>query len=268
MSFLGDLFGGGIGALAGFAVGGSLGALIGGSSGLSASAAQSAAQTQANAANQATAAQQAMFGKTQQDIAPFVQGGQAAIGQLGTPGMQDYLTHQFTAADLNATMSPGYEFARTRGLRAVGNAAGVTGSLVGGNAQQGAANYAENLANTYYQNAFQDYQTQRSNIFGQLYSIAGLGSNAAVGQGTIGANVGGNIANTITGAGNAQAAGTVGAANAISSGIGSYLGYSWLTNQGQGSPGSSLSYLGAPNSSSLFGGTLQPPAIGTVQAGG
>jgi hypothetical protein len=222
------------------AIGGT-GVAILGSSIIGGLTSSNAANTQANAANNATATQQAMFGQTQKNIAPFVQGGQAAIGQLGTPGMQDYLTHQFTAADLNANMSPGYEFARTQGLRAVGNAAGVTGSLVGGNAQQGAANYAENLANTYYQNAFQNYQTQRSNIFNQLYSIAGLGSNAAVGQGTIGANVGGNLANTITGAGNALAAGQVGTANAITGGIGNIIGYNawnngpaWLANSGGG----------------------------------
>jgi hypothetical protein len=220
----------------------STGAALLGSAVIGGVASKSAADTQAQAGQASIAAQQGMFDTTQKNIAPTIAAGTNALGQIGQ--QQDYFNHQFGPADLKAGLAPNYDFMRTQGLVAANNAAGVSGAIAGGNAQQGGINYAENYAGNAYQNAFNNYQTQKNDIFNRLSSIASLGANSAVGQGTIGANVGSNIGNTITGIGNAQAGGTVGAANAITGGVGNYLGYNWLTNQGNTS---GTNYLGTPN---------------------
>jgi hypothetical protein len=125
-----------------------------------------------------------------------------------------------------------------------------------------AIDYATNLAGNAYQQAFNNYQTQRNNIFGNLRDIASLGSNAAVGQGTISSNVGSSIGNTFTGIGNAQAAGGIGAANAIAGGIGNAIGgYGYLTNMavpGYGPGSLANAWQAAPVGSPGFVG---PPAL-------
>jgi hypothetical protein len=216
-----------------------------GSSLLGANAASSAADTQAQAGQASINAQKSMFDTTQKNIAPFVTGGQNAISALGSPEMQGYMTHQFGPQDLQAGLAPNYDFMLRQGQLAA-ERSGAAGGL-GGNSQQSGIQYAQNYAGNAYQNAFSNFQQQRGNIFNSLYGIASLGSNAAVGQGNISAGVGQNIGNTLTGIGNAQAAGQVGTANAITGGLGQFAGMNWLANQGKGAGG----YLG--------GGVTQPP---------
>jgi hypothetical protein len=134
-------------------------------------------------------------------------------------------------------LAPNYEWIKQQGLLAANNASSTQGGVAGTGGQRAAIDYATNLAGNAYQQAFNNFNTQRNNIFSNLNSIASLGSNAAVGQGNIAANVGGNIGNTITGIGNAQAGGIVGGANALSGAAGNYLGYNYLSNMGQ--PGAS-----------------------------
>jgi hypothetical protein len=120
---------------------------------------------------------------------------------------------------------------------AANNASSALGGVAGTGGQRAAIDYAEGLAGNAYQQAFNNFNTQRNSIFGNLRDIAGLGSNAAVGQGTISSNVGNSIGNTLTGIGNAQAAGQVGQANAINGGINNYLGYNYLSNIGKPATG-------------------------------
>jgi hypothetical protein len=198
-----------------------------GSSLIGASASKSAADTQAQAGQASIAAQQGMFDTTQKNIAPFLQGGQNAISQLGSPSMQSYMTHQFGPADLKAGLAPNYDFMLRQGQLSAERLGGAGG--LGGNAQQSAQMFGQNYAGNAYQNAFNNYQTQRSNIFNSLYNIAGLGANAAVGQGNIAQQTGNSIGNTIGSIGAAQAGGMVGAANAITGGLGQWGGYKFLT---------------------------------------
>lgn len=62
-------------------------------------------------------------------------------------------------------------------------------------------------------------QQNKSNIFDMINSLLQTGQTSAAGAGNIGATTGANIGNAYMQAGNASAAGTVGAANAISGGI-------------------------------------------------
>lgn len=107
-------------------------------------------------------------------------------------------------AALEAT--PGYQFARTQGIQAAERSIGTRG-LTGALAK-GIGRFVTGLAD----------QTYGENV-NRLRDATTIGANAAAGGGQIGAQTGANVANTITGAGAAQAAGTVGSANAIASGL-------------------------------------------------
>ncbi len=73
--------------------------------------------------------------------------------------------------------------------------------------------------------------------FSNLSALAGMGLGAGLQQGQISSQVGQNIGNNIIGAGNAQAAGTIGSANAIAGGIGqgynAYLQNQYMNKAGQ-----------------------------------
>lgn len=212
-------------------------AAISGSAAVGAVASNRAARTQARAGERAIDAQRGMFDVTQENIQPFLGVGQQYAGTLADLGKTGYATRQFGAADLKAGLAPNYNFIRQQGLLAANNASSTQGGVAGTGAQRAAIDYATNLAGNAYQQAFTNFNTQRNNIFSNLNSIASLGSNAAVGQGNIAANVGENIGNTLTGIGNAQAGGIVGGANALSGGVNNYLGYNFLSNMGQPSTG-------------------------------
>lgn len=197
------------------AVGGA--SLIGGvmQSNAAGAAANQAAQGNANALAQ----QRQMFDITQANNQPYMQAGQNALGQINTglaPGGQ--FTHQFNAGDLNSNLAPNYNWQLQTGLQTNQNLANVSGGI-GGNEMTALNQYAQNYAGNAYQNAFNNYNTNQSNIFNRLSSIAGLGQNAANSVGNQGVGYAGNMANASIGMGNAQAAGAIGSANAISGGL-------------------------------------------------
>ena len=137
----------------------------------------------------------------------------------GTATGSDYLTHQFNAQDFANNIDPGYAFRLQQGEMANQRAGNVGGGALSGNTLQGLQNYTQDLASTEYGNAFNRYQAQRTNIYNTLAGIAGLGQTAQGQTNQAAQAYGANTANLMTGAANAQAAGTVGAANALSGGI-------------------------------------------------
>jgi hypothetical protein len=210
-------------------------AVIGGS------ASESAANTQANAANTASANQMGMFNTINTQQAPWRQAGATAIGQLGdltTRPSTDpsSMLHQFGANDLNANLAPNYQFMLDQGLGAVKNQFNAAGGLIGGNALKGINDYAQNYAGNAYQNAFQNYTANQTNIFNRLSNIAGLGQTANQTTATAGQNAATASSNYLTSGAAAQAAGTVGAANALSSGTQNALGWNYLSNIGKTGP--------------------------------
>jgi hypothetical protein len=211
------------------------GSLIG--SAISADAATSAADTQAQAANAANAQQLAIFNTQNAQQAPYRGAGYNALNQIGSmlPGSYQqydaqgnptgtgtgsgYLTQQFTNQDLNANLAPNYAFQLQQGQQGLRNQQNSLGGLVGGNALQGMQDYTQNFAGNAYQNAFANFQGQRSNIYNTLAGIAGIGQTGQTATNQAAQNYGTNSANLTTGAAAAQAAGTVGAANAYSGGL-------------------------------------------------
>jgi len=229
---------------AGSAIGGlsgtQLAALGTGAAGLYNASATREAMQQAIGAQQAlTAASQGTLGNIyNQQLgyqAPYQAAGVGAVNQLA--GMTPYLTHQFNAADLQAGLAPNYDFMLQQGQQANQRAANVGGGALGGNALTGLNQYTQNYAGNAYQNAFNNYQSQRQNIYSDLAGIAGIGQTANTGAGTAGTNYAQGTVGLNTGLANAQAANILGQAQVGAGGVTNAANTAFLaTLLGQNTP--------------------------------
>lgn len=233
-----------------------IGAGLGGAL-ISANASKSAANTQADAANAATAQQEAMYEQNQANLKPYMDGGNVSLSTLSGKLADGSLGGNFTAADYLANKDPGYSFQLDQGQQALQNSQAAKDGVLSGSALKGLINYNQGVAATGYQNAYNRWLQSQQNTFDQLMRTATLGENAAAGAGTTGAGYASGISNTITGAGNAQAAGTVGSANAISNGLSNGSGYLYLNSLLSGNNGGvSSGALAAANNTADPLGTL------------
>jgi hypothetical protein len=205
------------------------GAVVGGL--IQANAAESAAQTQANALTNAQNIQQRMFNQVQANEAPFVQAGQGAISNLnyllgignqpnqapgGTAGGGfGSLNAPFTA-DTFKTLSPAYQFQLQQGRQVVLNQDASSQGAESGAAMKDLISFNQGMANTSFNNAFNQYQTQQQNTFSRLQNIAGLGQQAGAGYTSGAPQFAQSIGSTAGQIGTAQAAGQIGVANAFS----------------------------------------------------
>ena len=162
---------------------------------------------------------------------PYQQVGQSAA--QGLIANQPYFTHQFDVNDLYTNLAPNYAFQLQQGQMANQRAANMGGGVLGGNALQGLQRYTQDYAGNAYQNAFNNYNTQRNNIYNSLAGMANIGTTSA-GQlaglgntygsnlGSLSSNYGGNLT-TAAGQGiNAANAYGLNTAN-LATGIGSAL---------------------------------------------
>jgi len=212
-------------------------AAVVGSALIGSSASKSAARTQAGAAADATAAQERMFERQVELQEPFREAGLAGQNRL----LQLLgLGEDKTAADFGKyasaefgmdkfTADPGYAFRMSEGLKALDRSAAARGGLLSGSTLKGAQRYGQDLASTEYQNAFNRYQTARTNTLNPYASLAGVAQSSANTLGSAAGQFGQQIGSNIIGAGNAMAAGQVGSANAISQGLGQ--GVNFYQNQ-------------------------------------
>lgn len=226
--------------------------------------AQTAASAQRDAASMATNAQLSMFGQTQQNLAPYIQAGPQALAQLqmltgsgagGNP-LQAALTKPFVPTLQQLQQTPGYQFQLDQGLKATQNSYASKGLGTSGAAMKGAADYAEGLAGTSFQQQFQNYLSQNQQIYNMLSGQVQTGANAAAGQGQIGMNVGNTIGQNMIGAGAATAGGQIATGNALSGGLNTALLYSMLgknQNSGAGTFNANEIFGWGPNAST--GGT-------------
>lgn len=232
------------------------GAVVGGAliSGVaSGNAASTAAGAQENAANTAANTQLQMYNTTNAQQAPYRAAGTTALGQLsaGTAdGGQFSNAGNFNASDLNSNLAPNYNFQLQQGLGALNNQNSVAGGLVGGNALKGISDYSQNSAASAYQQAFNNYNTNQTNIYNRLSNIAGLGQTANGQSATSASNAASNIGSAELAGGAASAAGTIGTGNAISGAVNGISGAAgWYGMQGAGSP----SYIGSGAGSTANG---------------
>jgi hypothetical protein len=214
-------------------------AAIAASSLLGANASQNAANTQANAAAQANQLLAQQYQQQRADLAPFTTAGLGAQNQLltflGLPGGTQganfgKYSGDFTGADLLANQDPGYAFRLSEGQKALERSAAARGGLLSGGTGKALTNFGQQMGSQEYQNAYNRYQTNRSNQLAPLFTLTGSGQASAAGQAAAAGNYGAGAAGNLTSAGAAQAAGDVGAANAVSSGLSSYLGYTGQQN--------------------------------------
>lgn len=225
------------------------GAVIGGLA--TAYSANKAAGAQTNAANTAAATQMGMYNTTRGDLSPYRDIGAKASGELTNRLTELTSPIKMDQAALEAT--PGYQFNKTQGLKAVQNSAAARGLGVSGAALKGAATFATGLADSTYQNQFNNANTNQSNAYNRLKGLIDTGANAAAGTGQAGTAAATGVSNAAIGAGNAQAAGINATGNSIAnvaSNIGGYAAYKGLYG-GSGNNGPINSNPFAPSNNNL-----------------
>jgi len=79
----------------------------------------------------------------------------------------------------NLEKTPGYDFTKTQGLKAVQNSAAARGLGVSGAALKGAATFATGLANQTYKDQFTLENTNRQNAYDRLMGLVSTGEGAA-----------------------------------------------------------------------------------------
>lgn len=241
------------------------------------------------AAGKAASASKEQQAQTRADLLPYNTAGQSvlptwqALAMSGpNAGGPDYIGQaaaqrpgQMTQAELEQT--PGYQWNLAQGLKATQSAAAARGLGVSGASLKGAATYATGLADSTYQNQFNNAQTRFSDLLGlntayqgnvnnqasRLSGIATLGENAAAQTGAQGTASATQQGNALIAGGQAEGSALKGVGNAVNSGVNNYLGYQAYQNaQGTGGYGTA----GAPGSSGgVYGGaiTVSDPAMWT-----
>jgi hypothetical protein len=172
------------------------------------------APSAAGGASQADTRPRGMIGEVEGTYLGALPPGEPAPGQLRAGD----LTRMFTAADLETQLSPNYQFMLQQGLGAVNQGANVGGG--GSNITRGAIKFAQDYARNAYQDALNNYRLQQGDIYNRLSGIATGGQQAQQAAANTAAQMGSNISQLGIGAAQAQAAGQVGAANAMAGGLG------------------------------------------------
>ena len=189
-----------------------------------------------------------MYGQTVQNLSPYLNAGNTALtsvlGLLGLGGQGQNATAQ--SAFKGFTGTPFYQFPLQQGNLALNRqlaSAGLTGS---GAALKDAAAYNQGYASQGLGSYLQ-----------QLMGLSGQGENAAALQGSQGNQASSLLGQLFSGIGQSQAAGTVGSANALGSGLTNAAGI-------LSSPGflSSLQGIGLNSSIQNQTGTAYNNAVG------
>lgn len=182
-----------------------------------------AANAQVQAANTAAQTSLGMYNTTRGDLSPYRDIGATASSDL--TDQLPFLTSPIKMDQATLEQTPGYQFTKTQGLKAVQNSAAARGLGVSGAALKGAATFATGLADKTYMDQFNLENTNRTNAYNRLKGLVDTGENAAAGTGVAGTNAANTAANAQIGAGNAQAAGLNAAGGAISSVSNNLAGY-------------------------------------------
>jgi hypothetical protein len=203
------------------------------SSVVGASTARSAAKTQAGAADRAAEIQKSQFEQTREDQAPYREAGYNALANLQRTAGNVPAAFKFGAGDFTA--DPGYSFRLSEGQKALERNAAARGGLISGRALKEATRFGQEMGSQEFGNAYNraltSYGTdvaRENQLYNRQAALAGIGQTSTNLVGQAGQNYATNVGNLMTGAGAAQAAGQVGAANALTGGLGTYLNY----NQG------------------------------------
>jgi hypothetical protein len=204
-----------------------------GSSLIGSKASRDASSQQQQAAAQASDVQRDIFERQVELQEPFREAGLKGQNRLlellglsedkAAPGYGKYATAEFGMDQFKA--DPGYAFRMSEGMKALERSAAARGGLLSGATLKGITRYGQDAASQEYQNAFNRFQAERAGTLNPFQALAGTAQSSAnvLGQqaGVLGQQLGSNI----IGAGNAQAAGTIGQANAIVGGLGQGMNF-------------------------------------------
>lgn len=241
---------------------------------ISSQASKSAANTQANAARYAADQQSAALQEQLAASEPWRASGQTALNRLSA-GTQPGGEYDMPFSKTDWKQDPGYAFRLKEGMKTLNANAAARGGLISGNALRAATAYGQDMGSQEYQNAFNRYYAERTNMMEPLRFLSGQGQAAAAGQASnIGANAAANTA-LITGAANANAAGQIGSANAytnaINQGVSAYQ-TNQLINRFAPQNNGGVNYYGAGSDPSYGSGTaygnMTPGEISNMQANG
>ena len=173
-----------------------------------------AADAQKDAAKKAAKTQQEALAAQTELAKPYVEAGKNALAEYQKLApYQDFGMAQFQA-------DPGYQFRMSEGMKALERSAAARGLLQSGGTLKGIQQYGQNLASSEYENAFSRYLTQREARMDPYRYLTGVGQAAAAGQAANVGTTGAALADIAAQRGNVQAAGTMGAVNALAGGIG------------------------------------------------
>jgi hypothetical protein len=187
------------------------------------SAAKDAARQQAKAIKKAAQIQERMFQQGRADLAPYREEGYAALEDIAA--LKPFLTAQFGEDQFAQYLDPSMAFRQKLGTQATERLANVGGGAVSGNTLRALEEFGQNLASTEYGNAFNRFQTERGNIYNTLANIAGMGQGAVNTGVGLGQQTAQNLGTLAVGQGQAQAAGTIGQANAYQSALQGPMNY-------------------------------------------
>lgn len=175
--------------------------------------------------------------KARQDLAPYRGLGYGALNQIGSSmagrqpvydengnitGFQTgtgYLTGQLTPQKIQEYLDPSMEFRMKYGTQATERLRNVGAGAFSGNTLRALNEYGQGLASTEYGNAFGRAQGERKDIYNILANIAGMGQGAVNTGVNVGQTAAQNAGQLAVGGAQSQAAGIVGSANALSSGL-------------------------------------------------
>jgi hypothetical protein len=203
-----------------------------------AKAAKKAANAQVESAAESARLQREMFDKQVALQEPFRQGGLAGQNRImelmgigGDANAADYgrYARDFSMDDYEA--DPGYAFRLSEGNKALERSAAARGMVLSGSMFKGLQRYGQDMASNEYQNAFNRYQTNRTNQLNPMQSLMGAGQTSANMMTGEAGQLGRGLGENALGAGNARASGYVGSANAyagmlnnLSNSMGSFAG--------------------------------------------
>jgi hypothetical protein len=170
---------------------------------------------------------QQMFDKINAQNAPYRALGENAATRYGQFMDNGYFTQQPSMDDLTRLM-PNYQFGLNQGMGALNSQINAAGGAISGNAIQGAQQFAQGYAGNALTDAFNQFQVNRSNVASNLGAGVGFGQNANATTATAASGATANASNLLSSIGNAQAAGTMGQANAYAGALNNISNYAML----------------------------------------
>lgn len=182
---------------------------------------------------------------------------QAYEAERQAPGFGKY-ARDFSMEDFQ--QDPGYAFRMQEGLKALDRQAAARGGLISGAALKAAQRHGQQEASQEYMNAFNRYQTNRSNQLNPLETLMGRSQTAANQVGNAAGNYAQGAGEAYMGAGNARGSSYMGRGNALTGalnqGLNMYGDQQLLKRGGGGNPFRGAFSSGA-GSMGFGGGSVQ-----------